>query len=117
MKIENPHNGWIFGGNSIEILVVVDGAAASTPSSSRKVVVVYYDSLSIEDFKVGGGGKQAVCGFWKWYEMAASYVEEQLMMALIIHQQPKFCHLWDEPMTTMQQQSSSTTTAQRVKLS
>ena len=92
------------------------GAAASMPSSSRIVVVVYYDSLSIEDFKVGGGGKQAVCGFWKWYEMAASYVEEQLMMALIIHQQPKFCHLWDEPTTTMQQQSS-TTTAQRVKLS
>ena len=48
-----------------EVLVVVDGAAdSSTPSSSR-IVVVYYDSLSIEDFKVGGGGKQAVCGFWK----------------------------------------------------
>ena len=45
--------------------MVVDGAAdSSTPSSSR-IVVVYYDSLSIEDFKVGGGGKQAVCGFWK----------------------------------------------------
>ena len=57
-----------FGGNSIErevLVVVVDGAAdSSTPSSSR-IVVVYYDSLSIEDFKVGGGGKQAVCGFWK----------------------------------------------------
>ena len=47
------------------VIVVVDGAAdSSTPSSSR-IVVVYYDSLSIEDFKVGGGGKQAVCGFWK----------------------------------------------------
>ena len=47
------------------VVVVVDGAAdSSTPSSSR-IVVVYYDSLSIEDFKVGGGGKQAVCGFWK----------------------------------------------------
>ena len=47
------------------MVVVVDGAAdSSTPSSSR-IVVVYYDSLSIEDFKVGGGGKQAVCGFWK----------------------------------------------------
>ena len=101
-----------------EVLVVVDGAAdSSTPSSSR-IVVVYYDSLSIEDFKVGGGGKQAVCGFWKWYEMAASYVEEQLMMALIIHQQPKFCHLWDEPTTTtMQQQPQSCSTTQRVKLS
>ena len=100
------------------VVVVVDGAAdSSTPSSSR-IVVVYYDSLSIEDFKVGGGGKQAVCGFWKWYEMAASYVEEQLMMALIIHQQPKFCHLWDEPTTTtMQQQPQSCSTTQRVKLS
>ena len=49
----------------VVVVVVVDGAAdSSTPSSSR-IVVVYYDSLSIEDFKVGGGGKQAVCGFWK----------------------------------------------------